>query len=147
MVNRHHVSDILARFIPAYKQQHGVSYQQAKSCQHIMDCQTARLGSQQWQCNNCGYEQLHYCSCRDSHCPRRQGKKRQQWVESQQSQVIHLVFTLPYELNVITEYAQTALYRALFQAVWQTLDKFAHNRNAPTGNWGSLWCFIHGDKP
>jgi predicted Zn-ribbon and HTH transcriptional regulator len=89
MVNRYHVSDILSRFIPAYKQQHGVSYQQAKSCQHIMDCQTARLGSQQWQCNNCGYEQLHYCSCRDRHCPRCQGKKRQQWLESQQSQVIN----------------------------------------------------------
>lgn len=141
MANRYHVSDILAQFLPAYKQQHGVSYQQAKSCQHIMDCQTAKLGIQQWQCNNCNYEQLHYCSCRDRHCPRCQGQKRQQWVENQQAQVIntryfHLVFTLPHELNVITHYAQTALYSALFQAVWQTLNKFAHNRKRCNGQLG-----------
>ena len=141
MATRYHVSDILAQFLPAYRQQHGVSHQQAKSCQHIMDCQTAKLGIQKWQCNNCDYERLHYCSCRDRHCPRCQGQKRQQWVQSQQAQVIntryfHIVFTLPHELNVITHYAQSELYSALFQAVWQTLDKFAHNRKRFNGQLG-----------
>ena len=132
MAIRYHVSDILARFLPAYRQQHALSYQQAKSCQHIMDCRTAKLGTQQWQCNHCDYEQLHYCSCRDRHCPRCQGQKTQQWAEAQQAHVIntryfHLVFTLPHELNVITHYAQTELYSALFEAVSRTLDKFAHD--------------------
>ena len=141
MVKRYHVSDILARFLPAYRQQHAISYQQAKCCQHIMDCRTAKLGTQQWQCNHCDYEQLHYCSCRDRHCPRCQGKKTQQWAEAQQAQVIntrycHLVFTLPHELNVITHYAQTELYSALFEAVSQTLDKFAHNRKRLKGQLG-----------
>jgi hypothetical protein len=106
-----------------------------------MDCRTARLGAQKWQCDQCDYEQLQYCSCRDRHCPRCQGQKRQQWVEAQQAQVIntryfHLVFTLPHELNVITHYAQTELYSALFQAVSQTLDKFAHNRKRLKGQLG-----------
>ena len=141
MVKRYHVSDILARFLPAYRQQHAISYQQAKCCQHIMDCRTAKLGTQQWQCNHCDYEQLHYCSCRDRHCPRCQGEKTQQWAEAQQAQVIntryfHLVFTLPHELNVITHYAQTELYSALFEAVSQTLDKFAHNRKRLKGQLG-----------
>ena len=141
MVKRYHVSDILARFLPAYRQQHAISYQQAKCCQHIMDCRTAKLGIQQWQCNHCDYEQLHYCSCRDRHCPRCQWQKTQQWAEAQQAQVIntryfHLVFTLPHELNVITHYAQTELYSALFEAVSQTLDKFAHNRKRLKGQLG-----------
>lgn len=141
MAKRYHVSDILARFLPAYRQEHALSYQQAKSCQHIMDCRTAKLGSQQWQCDHCDYAQLHYCSCRDRHCPRCQGQKRQQWAEAQQAQVIntryfHLVFTLPHELNVITRYAQTELYSALFEAVSKTLDKFAHNRKRLKGQLG-----------
>tara|TARA_B110000902_G_scaffold27326_1_gene29638 strand:+ start:303 stop:1313 length:1011 start_codon:yes stop_codon:yes gene_type:complete len=106
-----------------------------------MDCRTAKLGTQQWKCNHCDYEQLHYCSCRDRHCPRCQGEKTQQWAEAQQAQVIntryfHLVFTLPHELNVITHYAQTELYSALFEAVSQTLDKFAHNRKRLKGQLG-----------
>jgi hypothetical protein len=69
------------------------------------------------------------------------GKKTQQWAEAQQAQVIntryfHLVFTLPHELNVITHYAQTELYSALFEAVSQTLDKFAHNRKRLKGQLG-----------
>ena len=141
MAKRYHVSDILARFLPAYKQQHSLSYQQAKSCRHIMDCRTAKLGTQKWQCNRCDYEQLHYCSCRDRHCPRCQGQKRQQWVEAQKNLLIntryfHLVFTLPHELNIITHYAQTELYSALFEAVSQTLDKFAHNRKHLKGQLG-----------
>jgi hypothetical protein len=46
------------------------------------------------------------------------------------------VFTLPHELNVITHYAQTELYSALFEAVSQTLDKFAHNRKRLKGQLG-----------
>jgi hypothetical protein len=46
------------------------------------------------------------------------------------------VFTLPHELNVVTHYAQKKLYSALFQAVSQTLDKFAHNRKRLKGQLG-----------
>lgn len=141
MATQYHVSDILAQFLPVYRQQHSLSYQEAKSCQHIMDCRTATLGAQKWQCNKCEHEQLHYCSCRDRHCPRCQGKKQQQWVKAQQAQVIntryfHVVFTLPHELNVVTHYAKAELYSAFFQAVWQTLDKFAHNRKRLKGQLG-----------
>ena len=141
MANQHHVSDILAQFLPAYKKQHSLSYQEANSCQHIMDCRTAKLGAQKWQCNKCEHEQLHYCSCRDRHCPRCQGEKQQQWVDAQQAHIIntryfHVVFTLPHELNVVTHYAKAQLYSALFQAVSQTLDKFAHNRKRLKGQLG-----------
>lgn len=141
MNTNHHLADVLQRFLPSYRQQYPLSYRQALTCQHILDCRTAKLGSQQWQCEACNYEQVQYCSCRDRHCPRCQGQKSQKWIAQQQSQVIHgryfhLVFTLPHELNVISQYAPKALYSALFQAVWQTLSRFAANRNKHRGQLG-----------
>lgn len=125
-----HVADVLHHFLPEYRQQHALSYQQDKVCRHIANCRTGQLGMQQWQCGACPFEKMVYCSCRDRHCPRCQGRQTQQWVEQQQVNVLpckyfHLVFTLPHELNVISQYAPEKLYTSLFQAVWATLSKFA----------------------
>jgi hypothetical protein len=38
------------------------------------------------------------------------------------------VFTLPHELNVISQYAPEKLYKSLFKAVWATLSQFAMSR-------------------
>jgi len=141
MDSNHHLADVLQRFLPAYRQQYSLSRRQAQTCQHILDCRTAKLGSQQWRCDGCGYEQVQYCSCRDRHCPRCQGHQRQQWVAKQQAQILncryfHLVFTLPHELNVLSRYAAKGLYSALFQAMWQTLSQFAANRRKISGQLG-----------
>ena len=136
-----HLADVLQRFLPAYRQHYPLTHRQALVCQHVLDCRTAKLGSQQWRCDDCGYEQVQYCSCRDRHCPRCQGKQRQQWLTKQQRQVLdcryfHLVFTLPHELNVLSRYAAKELYSALFQAMWQTLSQFASNRRKTSGQLG-----------
>lgn len=89
----------------------------------------------------CSFEKTVYCSCRDRHCPRCQGRQTQQWVEQQQANVLscryfHLVFTLPHELNVISQYAPEKLYNSLFQAVWATLSQFAMSRKTLKGQLG-----------
>jgi hypothetical protein len=48
----------------------------------------------------------------------------------------YLVLILPHELNVITHDVKAELYRSLFQAVSQILDKFAHNRKRLKGQLG-----------
>ncbi len=48
----------------------------------------------------------------------------------------YLVLILPHELNVITHYAQSELYSALFEAASKTLNKFAHNRKRLKGQLG-----------
>lgn len=141
MSTNHHISDVLARFLPAYKMQHSLTHQQQKVCQHLLDCRSGKLGSQQWRCSSCEYEKVVQCSCRDRHCPRCQGKQTQQWLEKQQQQILpvryfHLVFTLPHELNVVSQYAAKTLYDALYRAVWQTLSKFAANRSWAQGQPG-----------
>jgi len=136
-----HVADVLQQFLPGYRQHHTLSYQQDKVCRHIADCRTGQLGMQQWRCGTCTFEKTVYCSCRDRHCPRCQSKQTEQWVEQQQVNVLpckyfHLVFTLPHELNVISQYAPKNLYNSLFNAVWATLSQFAISRKTFKGQLG-----------
>jgi hypothetical protein len=139
----YHLSDILQAHYGHYQQHHRLSQQQRLVCQHILACRTAALGQQQWQCDNCHYQQSVFCSCRDRHCPRCQGKQTQAWIEKQQAQVLacryfHWVFTLPHELNVLTHTDVQAklLYSALFEAVWQTLSRFGMRRKHLQGQLG-----------
>jgi len=141
MSTNYHLADILHQFLPDYSKQYALPYQHQQVCQHILDCRSGKLGSQRWQCPTCEHEQIVHCSCRDRHCPRCQGRKTQQWVEQQEKNVLpvryfHLVFTLPHELNILAQFADNVLYRALFSAVWQTLNKFASNRRQASGQLG-----------
>lgn len=136
-----HIADALHTFLPRYRQHHTLSYQQEKVCRHITDCRTAQCGMQQWRCGDCPFEKQVYCSCRDRHCPRCQGMQTEQWIEAQQAKVLncryfHVVFTLPHELNVMTQYAPEKLYNCLFQAVWATLSQFAIRRKTLKGQLG-----------
>jgi hypothetical protein len=139
----YHLSDILQTHYGHYQQHHRLSQQQRLVCQRILACRTAALGQQQWQCNQCHYQQSVFCSCRDRHCPRCQGKQTQAWIEKQQQQVLrcryfHLVFTLPHELNALTHTDEQAklVYSALFEAVWQTLSRFGMTRKHLQGQLG-----------
>lgn len=136
-----HLSEVLERFLPAYKQAYALNWQQAAACTHISQCRTAALGQQLWQCDSCQQQQVVYCSCRDRHCPRCQGQRTRDWIEAQaanlvQAKYFHLVFTLPHELNVISQYAPEKLYKSLFSAVWQTLSKFASQHRKTAGELG-----------
>lgn len=136
-----HLADVLQQFLPDYQQNHRLSTQQQKACQHILQCRTAALGQQLWECQQCLQQQLVYCSCRDRNCPRCQGQRTQQWIETQAEHLVraryfHLVFTLPHELNVISHFKEEALYQCLFKAVWQTLNTFAQRHRKHAGQLG-----------
>lgn len=136
-----HVSDVLAQFLADYQQHHVLNWQQQAACKHIMACRTPALGQQLWQCDNCHQQQVVYCSCRDRHCPRCQGQRTREWIEAQAANLLqvkyfHLVFTLPHELNVISQYAPEQLYKSLFNAVWQTLSTFAQRHRKTAGELG-----------
>ena len=141
MANSYHLSDILKLHLSHYQQQHKLTRQQSLVCQHIQACRTQALGEQQWRCGQCQYEQRVFCSCRDRHCPRCQGRQTQEWIAKQQTEVLpcryfHLVFTLPHELNILAHYEAKKLYSALFEAVWQTLRQFGMTRKHLQGQLG-----------
>ncbi|KAA1244892.1 transposase zinc-binding domain-containing protein, partial [Aquimarina sp. RZ0] len=97
-------------------------------------CRTAALGGHIDQCDNpeCSKLHLSYNSCRNRHCPKCQGHKRELWIPQRQAELLavgyyHLVFTLPSELNELTLVASKLVYDTLFKAVWYTLDGFSEN--------------------
>src|SRR5690606_27477183 len=63
------------------------------------------------QGNNPGCQKLHlsYNSCRNRHCPKCQGHKKEEWIQAREADLLkvsyfHVVFTLPCELNRLCLY-------------------------------------------
>lgn len=80
-------------------------------------------------CSECGTVHISYNSCRNRHCPKCQGHKRQEWIQRREADLLpctyyHVVFTLPQELNPLALYGPKLVYDALFTAVWATLNQF-----------------------
>ncbi|MCK4921212.1 MAG: IS91 family transposase [Bacteroidales bacterium] len=97
-------------------------------------CRTQALGGHIDVCNNpeCGKVNISYNSCRNRHCPKCQGHKREQWIQSREQELFkapyyHVVFTLPEELNQFCLYKPKVMYKLLFRVAWQVINGFASN--------------------
>lgn len=105
---------------------------QLRTLQAIRKCRTAAMGGHIDHCNNpnCGKLHLSYNSCRNRHCPKCQGHKREEWIRAREADLLdvpyyHLVFTLPAELNQLALYQPKLLYDLLFATAWSTVQTFA----------------------
>lgn len=81
-------------------------------------------------CTDCGNTRISYNSCRNRHCPKCQGKNREEWIFKREAELLpvpyfHVVFTLPDTLNQLAMYKPKAVYDSLFEAAWQTVRCFA----------------------
>jgi hypothetical protein len=100
----------------------------------LKDCRTVSLGGHVDGCNSCGHIQISYNSCRNRHCPKCQGHKRQQWIEARETELLpvpyfHVVFTLPDILNSLALYKPKIVYDTLFEAAWKTIEAFTSKGN------------------
>lgn len=100
----------------------------------IAACRTATLGYHIDQCSNPDCHQVHisYNSCRNRHCPKCQGHKREEWIRKRETELLnipyyHTVFTLPGELNRLCLVLPKLMYDALFKVAWSVLKDFATN--------------------
>jgi hypothetical protein len=110
----------------------------------------------------CGYIQISYNSCRNRHCPKCQGKNREQWIAAREAELLpvpyfHVVFTLPQVINSLAIAFPKEIYSTLFEATWQTIYTFGKNKNVQMGmiallhTWGQnlslhphLHCIVPG---
>lgn len=123
------VADVIERVWPQ-KDSLKLNSWQIRTLDAIRRCRTAALGGHIDACDGCGNISISYNSCRNRHCPKCQGEKREQWVAKRLEELLpvpyfHVVFTLPHELNQLTMYEPRSVYDALFAAAWQTLNAFA----------------------
>lgn len=100
----------------------------------LRKCRTSALGGHIDTCNNakCGFLHLSYNSCRNRHCPKCQGHKREAWIRARTLDLLpvayyHVVFTLPSELNSLALLDPTLVYSSLFKAAWATIQGFGEN--------------------
>lgn len=141
------MTQVVQRFLPAYRQHYKLSPEQASVCQSIVQCQTEALGGKQQQCMVCGYEQRLYHSCGNRHCPRCKQQASEQWEEKQSAALLpvryyHLVFTMPHELNAWCQLHPKTMYAMLFKAAWQTLSQFSRTHKRLRGQLG-VTCILH----
>jgi Putative transposase/Transposase zinc-binding domain len=126
------VADILRQHGEAFRRAHAghLSLGQLKVMSAIEACRTAELGGHVERCDDCAHIAVAYNSCRNRHCPRRQGPAARAWLAERQADLLdvayfHVVFTLPAAVADIAFQNKALVYDLLFKAASQTLMTIA----------------------
>lgn len=144
------VADIFRLYGDAYLQRRPVPLQHHRVMRHIRQCRTNWLGGRIERCEECGFQQVHYNSCRNRHCPKCQTMARSRWVEARRKELLpvpyfHVVFTLPHALNPIAEVMENKkpIYNLLFGAASETLKVFGENPGNGLGGKIGFTALLH----
>jgi hypothetical protein len=140
----------------------GLNTWQLRTLSAIKRCRTAALGGHIDACDACGNISVSYNSCRNRHCPKCQGKNRDDWIQARMGELLpvpyfHVVFTLPDSLNPLAMHDPKLVYDVLFETAWATLKTFGKNKGVQMGmiavlhTWGQnlslhphLHCIVPG---
>ena len=137
------LADVFRMHGQSYCESNTLTPEQYKVMHAIENCRTSVLGGHVDACEQCGYQQNSYNSCRNRHCPKCESFKASEWLEARQAELLpvpyfHVVFTLPHELNILVMYNKRQLYNLLFQSVWQTLQTLGKDPNRLNGEMAML---------
>jgi Putative transposase/Transposase zinc-binding domain len=129
---RPEVADVFRSSAAAYLQAHRASAQKRRVLRDLIACQTAALGGHKEKCDACGFEKIHYNSCRNRHCPKCQGQAREKWLSDRTSELLetpyhHVVFTLPEEVGPLALQNPRIVYSILFRASADALLEIARD--------------------
>lgn len=140
----------------------GLNTWQLRTLSAIKNCRTAELGGHVDSCDCCGHMTMSYNSCRNRHCPKCQGKNREEWIASRMDELLpvpyfHVVFTLPDLFNTLAMHKPKFIYDLLFESAWETLNTFGKKKEVQMGmiavlhTWGQnlnlhphLHCIVPG---
>ncbi len=155
------VADVI-RKLGAKVENIGLNTWQLRTLYSIKKCRTSELGGHIDACDGCGNISVSYNSCRNRHCPKCQGNKCEDWIQSRMTELLpvpyfHVVFTLPDSLNSLAIHKPKFVYDTLFEAAWETLQQFGKNKEIQMGmiavlhTWGQnlslhphLHCIVPG---
>lgn len=135
------IQEILNKGLEKYEKENKVIGYKKKVMHAIKDCKTGAIGAHKYVCDECGYEEIAYNSCRNRHCPNCQAGKKIKWIEARKEEVLnikyyHIVFTIPSEINRITIQNQEKMYKILFKASAETLQELAEDKKYLGGEIG-----------
>jgi len=125
------VAQIIGRYRHSLENSGKLTSRHKRVFTNLEQCRTAALGYHKDKCDNpdCGYENISFNSCRDRHCPKCNGLRREKWVRMRTNDLLpvkyyHVVFTIPDSLNQMFLDYQVLMYNLLFASTWQTIAQF-----------------------
>ena len=135
------IQEILNKGLKQYEEKHKLIEYKRKVINAIKDCKTEKMGAHKYVCDECGYEEIAYNSCRNRHCPNCQMGKKLKWIEARKEEVLnvkyyHIVFTIPSELYGIVMQNQSKMYKVMFKASSETLQELARDKKYLGGEIG-----------
>lgn len=143
------VADIAREFEQGLIRSHNLTVGQKKVLSSIIQCRTSELGGHKEQCNNpdCTNQRFAYNGCRNRHCPKCNGLKREKWVLDRKADALpvpyfHIVFTIPDSLESLCLSHGAEMYNLLFKSAWNTLQFFAAKHNHLGAQIG-MTCILH----
>ena len=127
------IKEILNKGLEEYENSHKIVGYKKSTIKAIKNCKTEKMGAHKYVCDECGYEEIAYNSCRNRHCPNCQIMKKLKWIEARKEEVLnikyyHVVFTIPSELYNIVYQNQSKMYNVLFKAASETLQELAQDK-------------------
>jgi len=135
------IQEIINKGWKTYTEKNKVIGYKKKVMKSIAECKTGAIGAHKYVCDECGYEEIAYNSCRNRHCPNCQAGKKLKWIEARKEEVLnikyyHIVFTIPSELYLIVLHNQAKIYNILFKASAETLLELAKDKKYLGGEIG-----------
>lgn len=135
------IQEILNKGWKTYTEKNKVIGYKKKIMKSIVDCKTGKIGAHKYVCDECGYEEIAYNSCRNRHCPNCQAGKKLKWIEARKEEVLnikyyHIVFTIPSEIYLMALQNQEKIYKILFKASAETLQELARDEKYLGGEIG-----------
>lgn len=143
------LADIAREFGQELMRKKQLTGQQKKVLTSICQCRTEELGGHKERCNNpdCTNQRYAYNGCRNRHCPKCNGLKREKWILDRKADALpvpyfHIVFTIPDSLESHCLSHGEEMYNLLFHSVWNTLQFFASKHNHLGAQMG-MTCILH----
>ncbi len=128
------LADIFRDAGGAYRERYGsrMPPSHKKAMRAIVECRTAALGGQLYECDHCGRKEFSYHSCRNRHCPKCHRAQTDRWLDRQRRRLpacpyFLVTFTVPAELRNLIRSHQRTGFRILFSAAARSLFKLAND--------------------
>lgn len=124
------VAEIIREHRGALEAKGKLTAHQKKVFTNLSKCRTEALGYHKDKCDNadCGHVHVSYNSCRDRHCPKCNGIKREKWIRMREQDLLpvkyyHVVFTLPDKLTPLFLKNPITMDQLLFSSSWEAIKK------------------------
>ena len=126
------LADLVRDYGDRLRASRGLTGVQLAALRAIECCRTPALGGCREVCADCGEQRVVWRSCRNRHCPKCQTLAKERWLQARVAELlpvdyVHVVFTLPHELNAVALRCPRLIYGQLFRAATATLRDFARD--------------------